>query len=223
MRQTICARALRTEGATSTLATYRGGVALALTGEADADRLLAERPIALVIGMVLDQQVPFERAFAAPLELQSRLGEPLTAELVATTDPDVLLEVFTRHHALHRFPGAMCDRVRKMCVQVVDEWDGKPERIWETARSGDELIARLKVLPGFGEYKAKVFTALLGKQLGCRPDGWREASAPYGEDGSTMSVADITDEKTLRLVREHKRRAKAAAKAEKASKAAKEA
>ena len=147
------------------------------------------------------------------------LRVPLTAKLVATTDPDVLREAFTRHHALHRFPGSMADRVQRCCQVVVDDWGGKPERIWETATTGDELVARLKVLPGFGEYKAKVFTALLGKQLGCRPKGWREASSPYGDAGTTMSVADITDLKTLQLVREHKRRAKAAAKASKAKEA----
>lgn len=189
---------------------------LCLSGDPEADKLLGSNPTALVIGLVLDQQMPFERALSGPLELQRRLGKPLTAKLVATTDPEELREIFTRRHALHRFPGSMAERVQRCCQVIVDEWGGKPERIWETAATGDELIARLKVLPGFGEYKAKMFAALLGKQLGVRPKGWREASAPYGEAGTTMSIADIKDEKTLQKVREFKRAAKAAAKAQQA-------
>ncbi|HEV3329030.1 MAG TPA: HhH-GPD-type base excision DNA repair protein [Acidimicrobiales bacterium] len=183
-----------------------------LSGDKAADRLLAERPIALVIGMVLDQQVPFERAFSAPYELQQRLGGTLTAKKVAAVDPAVLLEAFTRYRSLHRFPGAMAERVQRMCQIVVDEWGGKPERIWETASSGEELVQRLKSLPGFGEQKAKIFAALLGKQLACRPKGWREASAPYGEAGTTISVADISSAATLAKVRAHKRESKKAAK-----------
>jgi uncharacterized HhH-GPD family protein len=190
-------------------------VALHLSGDPEADALLTERPIALVIGMVLDQQVPFERALSAPLELQRRLGKPLSAKLVAATDPDVLREAFTRHHALHRFPGSMADRVQRCCQAIVDEWAGKPERIWETATTAEELASRLKVLPGFGDYKARVFIALLGKQLGCRPTGWRDVAAPYGVAGTTMSIADITDEATLQQVRKYKRAQKAKAKAAK--------
>jgi uncharacterized HhH-GPD family protein len=184
-----------------------------LSGDKDADRLLAERPIALVIGMVLDQQVPFERAFSAPYDLEQRLGQgPLTAKKIAETDPKVLLEAFTTYRALHRFPGAMAERVQRLCQIVVDDWGGKPERIWETAASGDELVLRLKGLPGFGEQKAKIFAALLGKQLGCKPKGWRAASSPYGEAGTTISVADITSAAALDKVRAHKRDAKKAAK-----------
>jgi uncharacterized HhH-GPD family protein len=182
-----------------------------LSGEPAADKLLNDSPIALMIGMVLDQQVPFERAFSAPYELQERLGGKLTAKRVATTDPAVLLEAFTRYRALHRFPGAMAERVQRLCQLVVDEWGGKPERIWETATSGAELQQRLKSLPGFGEQKAKIFAALLGKQLACRPKGWRAASAPYGEAGTTISVADISSAATLAKVRAHKRDAKKAA------------
>jgi uncharacterized HhH-GPD family protein len=183
-----------------------------LSGEPAADKLLNDSPIALMIGMVLDQQVPFERAFSAPFELQERLGGKLTAKKVATTDSSVVLEAFTTYRALHRFPGAMAERVQRLCQIVVDEWGGKPERIWETASSGDELVARLKALPGFGEQKAKIFAALLGKQLACRPKGWREATSPYGDAGTTISVADISSAATLQKVRSYKRDKKKAAK-----------
>jgi uncharacterized HhH-GPD family protein len=188
-------------------------VAMWLSGDADADKLLGESNLALVIGMVLDQQVPFERAFSAPYELQQRLGSKLTAKKLAELDPDVLRELFTRRHALHRFPGSMATRVQSLCQVVVDEWGGKVERVWETAGTGEELYGRLKVLPGFGDYKARVFIALLGKQLGCKPKGWREASTPYGEAGTTMSVADISSKATLDKVRTYKREKRAAAKA----------
>ena len=181
-----------------------------LSGEADADKLLTDKPIALVIGMVLDQQVPFERAFSAPLELQRRLGKPLTAKLVAKTDQDALREAFSRTKALHRFPGAMADRVQQLCELVVEEWGGHAERIWTTAGDAEELMSRLKRLPGFGEQKAKIFMALLGKQLACRPRGWRTVASPYADAGTTMSIADIKDQATLDKVRSFKRAAKAA-------------
>jgi uncharacterized HhH-GPD family protein len=185
-------------------------MALQLAQEPAADQLLSENPFALLVGMVLDQQVPMERAFAAPLELQRRLGKKLSAKVIATTDPDELLEVFTRTHALHRFPAAMAERVQRLSTLLVEEWGGKPERIWSTAADGKELIGRLEALPGFGKQKARIFAALLGKQLGCTPKGWREACAPYGEARSTMSIADITNAASFKKVRETKRAAKAA-------------
>lgn len=185
-------------------------MAMTLSGDPAADKLLGESPIALVIGMVLDQQVPFERAFSAPFDLQQRLGGKLTAKKIAELDPGVVLEAFTTYRALHRFPGAMAERVQRLCQIVVDDWGGKPERIWETATTGSELVDRLKGLPGFGEQKAKIFAALLGKQFGCRPKGWREASAPYGAAGTAISVADIADAKSLEKVRAFKRDKKAA-------------
>jgi len=181
-----------------------------LSGDPTADKLLGESPIALVIGMVLDQQVRFERAFSAPYDLQQRLGRKLTAKTIAELDPSVVLEAFTTHRALHRFPGAMAQRVQKLCQIIVDDWGGKPERVWETATTGDELVDRLKALPGFGEQKAKIFAALLGKQLACRPKGWREATSPYGAAGTAISVADITDAKSFEKVRAFKRDKKAA-------------
>lgn len=188
---------------------------LFLSADADADQLLTDNPLALVIGMVLDQQVPFERAFSAPAELQRRLGRPLTAKAVATTDADVLAEAFSRTKALHRFPGAMAERVQRLCALVNEQWNGDAASIWTTAKSGDELVARLEELPGFGAQKARIFAALLGKQLGCRPRGWREASSPYGDAGTSVSIADITDAASLDRVRQHKKAMKAAHRASK--------
>lgn len=185
-------------------------MALQLAQEPAADRLLTESPLALLIGMVLDQQVPMERAFAAPLELQRRMGKKLTAKAIAAADPEEFVELFSRTHALHRFPGSMAVRVQRVCQVLVDDWGGKPERIWETATSGEELIERLEALPGFGKQKARIFAALLGKQLGCTPKGWREATKPYGDAGTKMSIADITDATSFAKVRETKRAAKAA-------------
>jgi len=184
-------------------------MAMWLSGDPTADKLLGESSIALMIGMVLDQQVPFERAFSAPYDLQQRIGGKLSAKRLAEMDPDAVREAFTTYRALHRFPAAMAERVQRLCKIVVEDWAGKPERIWETATTGDELVQRLKGLPGFGEQKAKIFAALLGKQLGCRPKGWREATSPYGDAGTTISVADIADAKSLDKVRAFKRDKKA--------------
>jgi len=188
-------------------------VALYLAREEKADALLAANPFALAVGMILDQQVPMERAFAAPLELQQRLGKKLTAKTLASVDPAVLDELFTRTHALHRFPSAMAARVHQFATIVTTDWKGDASAIWSTAATGQELVKRLKALPGFGESKAKNFTALLGKQLGCTPKGWREACSPYGDAKTLYSIADIKDAGTYTKVREHKRAMKAAAKA----------
>ncbi len=184
-------------------------MALQLSQEAESDRFLTENPLALVIGMVLDQQIRIEHAFAGPLELERRLGKKLTAKTIAGIDRQELRDLFAQRQSLHRFPGAMADRVRQLCQQVLDEWDGDVSRIWTTATTGDELVERVERLPGFGKQKARIFTALLGKQLGCRPRGWREASAPFGAEGTLLSVADITDKETLSKVREAKRLKKA--------------
>lgn len=184
---------------------------LHLSGDAAADKLLSTNPFALLVGLVLDQQVPLEWAFHAPLLLAERLGGRLDAEIVATTDNDRLAELFRMRPALHRFPGSMADRVHELARIVTEEYGGDPRRIWGETTSGRELLARLEALPGFGKQKAKIFLALLGKQLDVRPDGWREASAPFGEDGSRLSIADIDSPETLALVREHKREMKRAA------------
>lgn len=185
---------------------------LHLAGDPAADKLLADSPLALLIGMVLDQQIPLERAFAAPKELSERLGMKLDAKALLEMDSDTFTEAFVRRPALHRFPGSMAKRVRDLCQIVVTDYAGNAGKIWKTAPSGDELLRRVAALPGFGKQKAKIFVALLGKQLGVQPEGWREASAPFGEPGSQMSIADIDSADALQRVREHKRAMKAASK-----------
>ena len=185
---------------------------LHITGDADADRLLSEDPLALLIGMLLDQQVAMETAFSGPLKIEERVGH-VDAATLAAYDPDALVEAFRQPPAVHRYPGSMAARVQSLCAAVQDDWDGDASAIWtRDAPSGGEVLTRLKKLPGFGEQKAKIFLALLGKQCGFDGEGWREASAPYGEDGSFRSVADIVSPESLAKVREHKRAMKAAAK-----------
>jgi uncharacterized HhH-GPD family protein len=186
---------------------------LSLPVDADANELLSRNPLALLIGMLLDQQVPFEKAFSSPYELVKRLGhEPAAAEL-ADYDPEALAAVFADRPALHRFPKAMAARTQDLARLIVDRYDGDPAAIWTGAATGKELVARLAELPGFGGYKAQIFAALLGKQLGVQPEGWREAAGHFGENGSHYSVADIVDDDSLAAVRAHKKDLKAAAKA----------
>ena len=183
---------------------------LHLSQEPEADAVLSGNPFALLVGMVLDQQVPLEWAFAGPAALQRRLGQPLDATRIARMDPDKLAAAFSSKPALHRYPGSMATRVQELSKMVTDRYGGRAERIWTDASSGEQLMARVKELPGFGEQKAKIFVALLGKQLGVRPDGWESVSAPYSEAGSYRSVADITDTDTLARVRAYKQALKAA-------------
>ena len=191
---------------------------LHITGDDDADRLLTDDPLALLIGMLLDQQVAMETAFAGPLKISERAGT-LDAAAIATFDPDAFVELFKATPAVHRFPGSMAARVQALCAAVDQDWGGDAAAIWTTpvaehveAPDGATVLKRLKALPGFGEQKAKIFLALLGKQYGFTGAGWREASAPYGEEGSHRSVADIVSPESLAKVREHKRAMKAAAK-----------
>ena len=186
---------------------------LPLTGEAEADRLLATDPLALLIGMVLDQQIPLERAFRSPLELQERLGGRLDAADIAARPPEELAAAFSQKPALHRFPGSMAGRVQQVCQVLVDHYGGDAAALWEGAGDGDELLRRVASLPGFGDQKARIFVALLGKQLGVRPPGWEEACAPFGRPGTHQSVADIDSPEALARVREHKAAMKAASKA----------
>ncbi len=178
----------------------------------EANDLLSRSPLALLTAMLLDQQVPLEKAFSSPFELVSRLGHEPTAAELAEFDPDVLAEIFAQRPALHRFPKAMARRVQDLAAVLVNEYDGDAERVWTQAADGPDLVARLAKLPGFGDYKAQITTALLGKQLGVRPAGWREAAGRFGDDGSHYSVADIVDETSLAAVRAHKKELKAAAK-----------
>jgi uncharacterized HhH-GPD family protein len=185
---------------------------LTLAQDQAADQLLSENPLALLIGLVLDQQVPLEWAFRAPMELANRLGGPLDAATLAAMDPGQLEALFAQKPSLHRYPASMAKRVQALAVEITETYGGDATNLWNGAKTGKELLARVKALPGFGDQKAKIFVALLGKQLGVRPDGWVAASAPYGERGSFMSVADIVDQASLVKVRDHKKAVKAAAK-----------
>lgn len=194
---------------------------LYLSGESDADALLSRDPLALLIGMVLDQQIPLEWAFAAPAKLRERLGHELDAAEIAGYDEEKLIRMFTGPPALHRFPGSMAKRVQQMCRHLVDEYDGDGASVWSKAVDGADLLRRVQALPGFGEQKAQIFIGLLGKQCGVVTPGWQEAAGAFGRPGTHFSVADITDLETLELVREHKRDMKAAAKASQPAAAAK--
>jgi uncharacterized HhH-GPD family protein len=186
---------------------------LSLPIEDGANELLSRSPLALLTAMLLDQQVPLEKAFSSPYQLAQRLGHEPTAEELAGYDPEALAAVFSERPALHRFPKAMAARVQDLARLIVERYDGDASQVWATAVTGTELAGRLAELPGFGTYKAQITMALLGKQLGVRPDGWREVAGRFGEEGSHYSVADITDGASLAAVREHKKQAKAAAKA----------
>jgi uncharacterized HhH-GPD family protein len=175
--------------------------------------LLSESPLALLIGMVLDQQIPLEWAFKGPLQLTQRLGRDLDATDLANRDPEALAKVFATPPALHRFPGSMAGRVQQMCRVLVSDYDGEAANVWAGVTDAKELLKRIEGLPGFGKQKAKIFLALLGKQLGVRPKGWREVAGEFGADRSYRSVADITDGKSLDKVRAYKKDMKAAAKA----------
>lgn len=180
--------------------------------DAEANELLTRSPLALLIAMLLDQQVPLERAFSAPRDLVRRLGHEPSADELASFDPEALAAVFTERPALHRFPKAMAARTQDLARLIVAEYDGDAASLWTTASSGTELLKRVSALPGFGEAKAKIFVALLGKQLGVRPSGWRAAAGSFGDEGSYVSVADITDDESLGRVRSYKQSLKAAAK-----------
>lgn len=186
---------------------------LALAQHPAADKLLGKDPLALLIGMVLDQQIPLERAFKSPFDLKERMAGRLDVTELAEMDPDALAAVFAQPPALHRFPGSMAKRVQELCRVVVGEYGGKPDRVWKTAETGAELFRRVKRLPGFGEQKARIFVALLGKQFGVQPPGWQDVSEPFGAPGSFLSVADIVDPESLGRVRAYKQQRKAAAKA----------
>jgi uncharacterized HhH-GPD family protein len=188
---------------------------LCLAQNPEADELLTRDPLALLIGMVLDQQIPLEWAFTGPLTLTSRLGRDLDAADLAGRDPDALAKVFATPPALHRFPGSMAGRVQQMCRVVADDYGNDAANVWADVKDASELLKRIEGLPGFGKMKAKIFLALLGKQLGVRPKGWRAAAGEFGEDASYRSVADITDGKSLEKVRAYKKDMKAAAKAAK--------
>lgn len=182
-----------------------------LTGNPDADDLLSRDPNALLAGMLLDQQVPMEKAFSGPAVIAERMGGFDVAR-IAAMDPEEFKEVCSRRPAIHRFPGSMAGRLQELCRVLVDAWGGDAANLFAAASDGVSLRTLIAGLPGFGEQKAKIFVALLGKQYGVTPDGWREAASDYGLDGF-RSVADIVDAESLRQVRATKQAAKAAARA----------
>jgi uncharacterized HhH-GPD family protein len=186
---------------------------LCMPVEAGANELLSRSPLALLVAMLLDQQVPFEKAFSSPYQLVLRLGhEPTVAEL-AGFDPEALAAIFSERPALHRFPKAMAARVQDLARLLLEKYDGDAEEVWASAKTGAQLRGNLAELPGYGPYKAQITMALLGKQFGIQPEGWREAAGPFGHEGSHVSVADIVDEDSLARVRAYKKQAKAASKA----------
>ncbi|MEG3614988.1 HhH-GPD-type base excision DNA repair protein [Isoptericola haloaureus] len=197
--------------------------ALWITGDDATDRLLAEDPFALLIGMLLDQQYPMEHAFAGPRKIADRFGT-LDPAAIADADPDAFVEMATTPPAIHRYGRSMAGRVQAVARAVVDDYDGDVTRIWTDpgaageAPTGAEVVKRLNALPGFGAQKAQIFLALLGKQRGVEPDGWREAAGHYGDDGSRRSIADVTSAETLQEVREFKKAQKSTAKTAKATK-----
>ncbi|HEY4004322.1 MAG TPA: HhH-GPD-type base excision DNA repair protein [Pseudonocardia sp.] len=189
---------------------------LCLAQDPEADALLSSSSLALLFGMLLDQQIPMEKAFRGPKDLADRMGV-LDVRQVAEHDPEQFAALVAQRPAVHRFPSAMAKRLQTLARYLVDTYDGDVAAIWTAGEpDGAEVLRRLNALPGFGEQKARIFLALLGKQRGIRPAGWREAAGAYGEKGSHRSVADVTDGTSLGQVRQYKQQVKAAAKAAKA-------
>ena len=192
-------------------------VTLHLAQDPAADELLGRSPLAALVGMLLDQQVPMEWAFKGPRTIADRLGaRDLDAHDIAAQDPGDFAALLSEKPAVHRYPGSMAQRIQQLCHYLVEHYDGNAELVWKGVPDGRELLRRLEDLPGFGKQKAQIFLALLGKQLGVRPEGWREAAGSYGEPDAFRSVADITGPESLSKVRAHKQELKAAAKRAKA-------
>ncbi len=179
-----------------------------ITNNDEANRLLIESPLALLLGMLLDQQVPMEWAFLGPYTLRERLGGSLDAAAIAAMGPDALVDVFCAKPAVHRYPAVMARPAHALCQYLVDNYDGDPARIWKTAKTGDELYRRLRELPGYGDEKTKIFMAILAKRLGRKPAGWEAAAQPFS-DTTPRSVADIDSPEALARVREFKKAKKA--------------
>ena len=191
---------------------------LRIAQDPQADAVISADPFALACGMLLDQQFPMERAFAGPAALQARFGTLDPAE-IAAADPEAFADLAATPPAIHRYARSMAGRIQALAATVLADYDGDAERIWTTTSDPQEILRRLEALPGFGAQKARIFAALLGKQLGIRPDGWREAIGPYAEEGSFRSVADVVDADSLHAVRAFKQQAKKAAKDAAAAKA----
>ncbi len=190
-----------------------------LAGRNDADQLLERDPLSLLVGLLLDQQVPMERAFAGPYVILSRLAEQqnrpvrdderLDAAEIGSYDPQALAELFATPPAVHRYPAAMAERVQTLCRYLTAEYGGDAAAVWRDVPSGSDLLGRAKALPGYGAQKAAILVALLGKQFGVQPPGWREAAGAYGEEGSRRSIADVTGPEELAEVRAFKKSMKA--------------
>ncbi|MEU4091243.1 HhH-GPD-type base excision DNA repair protein [Streptomyces sp. NPDC026673] len=186
---------------------------LRLAQQPEADALLSRSPLAALVGMLLDQQIPMEWAFSGPYTIAQRMGrDDLDSGEIAAYDPEAFSELLSQKPAVHRYPGSMAKRVQQLCQYLVEHYDGDAEAIWRGVDDGRELLARLNELPGFGKQKAQIFLALLGKQLGVAPRGWREAAGAYGDRDSHRSVADITGPESLDKVRAFKQEQKRAAK-----------
>ena len=184
---------------------------LHLAQDPAADALLATDPFALLVGMLLDQQFPMERAFAGPYLIAQRLGiDRLDPAVVADADPEAFAVLMAGPPAVHRYHRNMAGRVQALAAYVVRTCGGDASAIWRDVADGRELFARVRALPGFGDQKARIFVALLGKQFGVRPPGWEQAAGDYATPGR-RSVADVVDETTLQEVREYKRTMKAKA------------
>ena len=186
--------------------------ALQLTQDPQADLLLSQDPFALLLGMLLDQQIPMETAFAGPRKIADRLGG-LDPAVIADYDAREFADLCARTPAVHRFPGSMAKRIQDLAREIVETYDADTAALWTRGQpDGAEVLRRLRALPGFGEQKAKIFLALLGKQYGVTPRGWRDAAGDYGKTGVHMSVADVVDKGSLDQVRAYKKKMKAAAK-----------
>ncbi len=184
-----------------------------LAQQSDADALLSRSPLAALVGLLLDQQVPMEWAFKGPWTIAQRLGsDDLDAHRIAAQDPEAFAALLSEKPAVHRYPGSMAKRVQQLCQYLVEHYDGEASAVWADAGSGAELLKRLKALPGYGDQKARICVAMLGKRYGVTPDGWREAAGAYGEEGAYRSVADVTGPDSLDRVRAFKQEAKRAAK-----------
>ena len=185
-------------------------VTLTIAQDPAADRVLSEDPFALLTGMLLDQQFPMERAFAGPAKVLDRFGT-LDVAAIAAAEPEAFADLCATPPAVHRYGRSMAGRIQALATVVRDDYDGDASGVWTGVDTGAELFARVKQLPGFGEQKAKIFVALLAKQLDVRPDGWERAAGAYSEVGSFRSVADVVDAESLQKVRDFKKAAKAAA------------
>ena len=188
-----------------------------ITGDETADHILTEDHFALLVGMMLDQQYPMEHAFRGPAKVVERFGS-FDPHRIAAADPEEFTALCSTPPAIHRFPGSMAARLQELAGIVVEQYDGRAERIWTEAVDGKYLLKRVQALPGFGAQKAKIFVALLAKQLDVRPEGWAEVAGDYSLDGY-RSVADVVDPASLQKVRDTKKEKKAAAKVAKAAKA----